>query len=110
MNNCIFCKIVKREIPSNIILETDALVAFPDLSPSAEVHILIVPKKHFGGVQNLGETDGELLAEVYSTVNKLVSDNNLSKSMYKVVVNGGKAQHVPHLHFHLLGGNLRKMV
>lgn len=110
MNDCIFCKIIKKEISSNLVFESDGLVAFPDLSPSAEIHILIVPKKHFGGIQDLGETDGELLAEVYSTINKLVSENNLSERMYKVVVNGGKAQHVPHLHFHLLGGNLRKMV
>ncbi len=110
MEDCIFCKIIKREIPSNIVYETDSLVVFPDINPSADVHILIVPKEHIGGIQDINSQHANLLAEVYQTANKLVQDNNLQNSAYRVVVNGGTAQHVPHLHFHLLGGNIRKMV
>lgn len=110
MNDCLFCKIIKREIPSNIVYESETLVVFPDISPSADIHLLIVPKKHIGGIGNIGEGYGKLLEDVYETVNKLVSENNLTDDLYRVVVNGGKAQHVPHLHFHLLGGQLKKYV
>lgn len=110
MENCIFCKIINKEIPKEFTLETEKLVVFPDINPSAEIHLLFVPKQHIQGVQDLGSKDGSLLAEVYSVVNQLVKQYNLSGSLYRIVVNGGKAQHVPHLHFHLLGGSLKKMV
>ncbi len=110
MDECIFCRIIKKEIPKEFIYESDNLVVFPDINPSAEIHLLIIPKKHIGGVSDLTDSDGLLLSEVYSTVKKLVADNNLGNDLYRVVVNGGKAQHVPHLHFHLLGGNWKKFV
>ena len=110
MDNCIFCKIIRKEIPSNIVYETDTLVVFPDINPSADIHLLIVPKQHLGGIQDINSEHGELLAQVYQTVNKLVDENNLKDNAYRVAVNGGKAQHVPHLHFHLLGGNWKKMI
>lgn len=110
MPDCIFCKIIKKEITSNIIKETDSLMVFPDINPSADTHILIVPKKHIEGVQYLTVQDGELLAQIYQIVNELVSEYNLSDKQYRVVINGGQAQHVPHLHFHLLGGQLKKYV
>lgn len=109
MDDCIFCKIIKKEIPSNIIYESDSIVAFPDISPSADTHLLIMPKQHIGGVGDLSKEDGKLLANVYSVANQLVKQYNLTNNLYRVVVNGGKAQHVPHLHFHLLGGNLKNL-
>src|SRR5258708_6099844 len=100
MDDCIFCKIINKEISSNIIHETDSLVAFPDINPSADVHILIVPKKHIRGVEELTSKDEKLLTQIYQVANQLVSEYNLKDNAYRVVVNGGKAQHVPHLHFH----------
>ena len=108
--DCIFCKIIKKEIPKKFIFESDNLVAFPDIDPSADLHLLIVPKKHLSGIREITAEHGALLSEIYQVVNKLVEENNLADSLYRVVVNGGKAQHVPHLHFHLLGGNWKKMV
>ena len=108
--DCLFCKIIKKEIPSNIVYETDSLVAFPDINPSADVHILIVPKDHIGGIADIEKSHGDLLSEIYEVANKLVKENNLTDDLYRVVVNGGKAQHVPHLHFHLLGGQWKKFV
>lgn len=108
MNDCIFCKIIKKEIPKEFTFESDNLVVFPDINPSAEVHLLIVPKQHILGVQDLGSENSELLSQIYQVANNLVKQYNLSGSLYRIVVNGGKAQHVSHLHFHLLGGNLRK--
>lgn len=110
MDNCIFCRIIKKEISSNIIKETDELIVFPDINPSADIHLLIVPKKHIQGIQDLTLEDGQLLTQIYQVANQLVKQYNLTNKAYRVVVNGGKAQHVPHLHFHLLGGNIKKLV
>lgn len=108
--DCIFCKIIKKEIPKDFNFESENLVVFPDISPSADIHLLIVPKQHIGGIGEIGENKKDLLIEVYKTVNKLVAENNLKDDLYRVVVNGGKAQHVPHLHFHLLGGQWKRFV
>ncbi len=110
MNDCIFCKIINKEIPKEFIFESNALVVFPDINPSADIHILIVPKEHMGGMSDLKDEHGGLLSEIYQVINKLVSENGLANDSYRVVVNGGKAQHVPHLHFHLLGGQWKKLV
>lgn len=110
MDNCIFCKIIRGEIPKEFVYQSDTLVVFEDINPSADIHLLIVPKRHIGGIGDITKEDGNLLAEIYAVANELVSKNNLADKLFRVVLNGGKAQHVPHLHFHLLGGNLRKMV
>ncbi len=110
MDNCIFCKIINKEIPKDYDLESENLVVFPDINPSADVHLLIVPKRHLSGIGQIEKEHANLLVEIFNTVNILVEKNNLKDKLYRVVVNGGKAQHVPHLHFHLLGGNWKKMV
>lgn len=110
MNDCIFCKIIRGEIPKEFTFQNDSLVVFEDINPSADIHLLIVPKKHIKGIREIGEEDLNLLAEVYKAVNRLVEENNLADKLYRVVVNGGKAQHIPHLHFHLLGGQWKKYV
>lgn len=110
MNECIFCKIINKEIPKEFRFEDDNLVAFDDINPSAQLHILIMPKKHIEGLLNLGKDHADLLYQIYAAIQKLVRENNLTDNLYRVVVNGGRAQHVPHLHFHLLGGQWRKMV
>ncbi len=110
MNDCIFCKIVKKELPAKILYESDHIIAFPDINPSADIHIIIIPKKHINEVLSLGTEHADLLVEIYQVVKKLVGEFYLTDKLYRIVVNGGKAQHVPHLHFHLLGGTIRKMV
>lgn len=110
MDDCIFCKIIRKEIPKEFEYESETLVVFPDINPSADIHLLIVPKVHIGGVGDISKEHGDLLGEVIETVNKLVVENNLTDNSYRVVVNGGKAQHVPHLHVHLLGGQWKKMI
>ncbi len=110
MDDCIFCKIVKKEIPAKILYESDNIIAFPDINPSADTHIIIIPKEHIKEVLSLGTEHADLLVEIYQTVRELVIENNLTDKLYRVVVNGGQAQHILHLHFHLLGGKIRKMV
>lgn len=108
--DCIFCKIIKGEIPKEFNYQSETMVVFPDINPSADTHFLIVPKKHIGGIVDLGEGQEQLLTEVFKVVNKLVKDNSLENDLYRVVINGGRAQHVPHLHFHFLGGQWKKYV
>jgi len=101
--DCIFCKIVKKEIPSKAVFENDWVIAFPDINPVCDVHILIVPKRHIESVLAVSDTDGRDLAAMYKTAGKIVKDMGLSA--FRVVFNGGKFQHVPHLHMHLLAGS-----
>lgn len=110
MEDCIFCKIVRGENLKEFNYESEKLVVFPDINPSADIHLLIVPKEHISAISDLNDSHGPLLAEIYETGNKLVKKYSLENDLYRVVVNGGKAQHVPHLHFHLLGGNWKKIV
>ncbi len=108
MNDCIFCKIINKEIPKEFRAESENLVAFDDINPETEIHILIVPKKHISGIEELREDHAKLLVEIFTLANKLVKEYNLENDLYRIRVNGGKAQHVPHIHFHLLGGEYKK--
>lgn len=104
MEDCIFCQIIKKTVPAKIIFESDSIMVFPDINPSADVHFLIVPKEHIKTMRDLKVGHGELLSEVFLVSEKLVKENNLEDSAYRVMINGGRAQHIPHLHFHLQGG------
>lgn len=102
--DCIFCKIVKKEIPSTIILENDSLIAIKDLNPQAPVHILIMSKKHFSTI--LECKDKSLLGDMLSMGSQAAEKLGVSKKGFRVVINtnadGG--QTVFHLHMHLLAG------
>ncbi|MBI4038099.1 HIT domain-containing protein [Candidatus Daviesbacteria bacterium] len=110
MGSCIFCKIIKKEIPTNFVYESDKVVAFPDINPSAAIHLLIVPKEHIRGMGEIDEGHSQILTEVFEVAKRLVDANHLEQDLYRLVVNGGSAQHLPHLHFHFLGGHWKKMV
>lgn len=106
MDDCIFCKIASGAIPSKKAYEDDQLIAFHDIAPQAPVHVLVVPKKHISGVNELVADDLALVGHVYSVIQQLVRELKINESGYRVVVNSGKdgSQSVPHLHFHVLGG------
>jgi diadenosine tetraphosphate (Ap4A) HIT family hydrolase len=109
LDNCVFCKIVRRELPSDIIYEDDKILAFHDLDPKAPVHALIIPKEHIASMDELGEDHegiaGWLLVKVRDIAASLGLENG-----YRLVNNCGAdgMQTVNHLHFHLLGK--RKML
>lgn len=107
MAECIFCKIINSEVSTTTVGESAHVLAFADVSPSADTHILIVPKKHIETFMDL--TDTLEWDEMRQMAQQLVEKLNLS-SGYKLVFNGGKYQHVPHVHWHLLGGNLHQEV
>lgn len=94
-------------MPVHRLRETPKLLVFYHPRPVYPIHILIVPKQPFTGLQDLTEADGNLLAEVFKTVNELVTELSLEKAGYRVVVNGGRYQEVPHLHFHLISGSFK---
>lgn len=104
MPNCIFCNIAKKEVPAEIILENDQLVAFKDIKPSAPVHYLIVPKEHIQSIAHLEGNHKEVLTGLIYTAKDLAA--KLGLKGYRLVFNVGKegGQVINHLHLHLLGG------
>jgi histidine triad (HIT) family protein len=109
MSDCIFCKIVKKEIPSEIIYEDENILSFKDINPVAPVHILIVPKKHIDSVNEIEEIDKELAGELILVAKKIAKQLNVDNG-YKLAFNVGKegGQLIPHLHMHLVSGRLSR--
>ena len=105
MADCVFCKIIKREIPSDIVYEDDRVIAFKDVNPAAPIHILVVPKKHIENLLQVSEEDGDIISYIYKVINKIAIDNNFAQNGFRVIANCGKdsGQEVMHIHFHVLG-------
>jgi len=103
---CLFCRIIRGEIPSDAVLATDHTYAFRDISPAAPTHVLVVPKRHIGHAGALVTSDGPLLAEVLGTARQVAEQEGVAERGYRLVFNVGEdAQNsVPHLHLHVLGG------
>ena len=106
MADCVFCKIIKREIPSDLVYEDDRVIAFKDVNPAAPIHILVVPKKHIENLLQVSEEDGDIISYIYKVINKIAIDNNFAQNGFRVIANCGKdsGQEVMHIHFHVLGG------
>lgn len=106
MEDCLFCKIIKGEIPSNIVYEDDEILAFRDINPQAPVHVLVIPKKHISSLVDLKPEDETLVGKIYSVINKIAKQEDIFERGFRVVVNCGEdgGQEVKHLHFHLIGG------
>jgi diadenosine tetraphosphate (Ap4A) HIT family hydrolase len=106
MADCIFCKIARKEIPSNAVYEDEEIYAFHDLEPQAPVHVLIIPKKHYSSLNDVTESpeDKALMGHLLSKVHEIAKLLNLENG-YRLVANTGEdgLQTVKHLHFHLLG-------
>ena len=102
--DCVFCKIVNREIPSTIRYEDSEIIAFNDLAPHAPVHILIIPKKHYDSIAKLDDYD--LPGKMMKVAQKLAKELGLEENGFRLVINTGDdaGQTVHHLHMHLLGG------
>ena len=106
MEDCIFCKIINKEITSENVYEDEEIIAFKDINPAAPIHILVIPKKHISSVIELEEEDEMLIGKIYSVINKIAKDIGISKNGFRVIVNCGEdgGQVVGHIHFHLLAG------
>jgi histidine triad (HIT) family protein len=101
MENCIFCKIAKREIPKEFTYEDDEVMVFSDIHPIKPIHLLIIPKKHIG--EFLEVENSELFHKLFSVVQKMVKEQGLTDKGYRISINGGGAQLINHLHIHLFG-------
>ena len=103
--DCLFCKIVAGEIPSERVLEDDDVIAFRDIAPRAPTHVLIIPRHHIRDAHALTDADGALLARLFAAARRIADDAGLERG-YRVVTNVGPeaGQSVFHLHLHLLGG------
>lgn len=106
MKDCIFCKIIKREIPSNIVFEDENIVAFNDINPQAPIHVLIIPKEHFASLNNIPEEKKESLSNLLLKARQIAKEKGIAKTGYRLVLNTEKdsGQDVFHIHLHLLGG------
>ncbi|MBQ9619253.1 MAG: histidine triad nucleotide-binding protein [Neisseriaceae bacterium] len=104
MSDCIFCKIIQKEIPSTIVYEDDDMLAFKDIHPAAPVHLLLIPKKHIASLQELSEQDASLIGKMMLAVPKIAAQNGLQGG-FKTHINTGKngGQEVFHLHIHIMG-------
>ncbi len=106
MEDCLFCKIIKGEIPSNKVYEDEEILAFKDINPVAPIHILVIPKKHIGSLAHMEKEDEIIVGKIYGVINKIAEEQGFKENGYRVIVNCGKdaGQEVMHLHFHLLAG------
>ena len=106
MEDCLFCKIIKGEIPSTKVYEDDEILAFNDINPAAPIHILVIPKKHIASLAHMEKEDEAIVGKIYWVINKIAEEKGFKESGYRVIVNCGKdaGQEVMHLHFHILAG------
>ena len=104
--DCIFCKIIKKEIPSVTVYEDDDILAFKDIRPIAPVHIIIIPKRHIESVNDLKDSDSKLAGELIVAAKKIAKDFDISEKGYKLLIRTGEwgGQEVSHIHMHLIGG------
>jgi len=103
---CVFCKIVNKELPSEILYEDERFLVFKDIKPKAPIHVLIIPKKHIPSLLEVGETDKEMIGEMFLVAKKVAKAQGLAERGYRLIFNVGKeaGQTIPHLHLHLMGG------
>ena len=106
MEDCLFCKIIKGEIPCSKVYEDDEVLAFKDINPAAPIHILVIPKKHIDSIAKLEKEDEPLVGKIYSVIDKIAEEQGVKEDGFRVIVNCGRdgGQEVMHLHFHLLAG------
>ena len=105
MDNCLFCKIARGEIPSGKVYEDDDIFAFHDINPARPVHLLVIPKRHITSLATTSDADIPVLGRMLAVANKLANENG-SPDGFRVIINSGRVgqQEVPHLHAHIVGG------
>ncbi|NLW41391.1 MAG: histidine triad nucleotide-binding protein [Tissierellia bacterium] len=106
MSDCIFCKIINRELPSEIVYEDDEILAFKDVNPQSPVHILVIPKEHIESLNHINSSHSNLIGNIFVTIRNIAEELGIDKEGYRVVNNCGEngGQTVSHIHFHILGG------
>lgn len=105
MNDCIFCKIIKGEIPSSKVYEDETVLAFNDIAPQMPVHIIVIPKQHICCAAEINEGNSSVVGHIFEVIAKIAKEKGLDNG-FRIINNCGEdgGQTVKHLHFHLLGG------
>jgi histidine triad (HIT) family protein len=106
MSDCLFCKVIKREIPGSVVYEDERVLAFNDINPQAPTHVLVVPKRHIESLNDLKEEDDRLIGELVRRAAAIAKERGLSAGGFRTVFNTNRdaGQTVFHIHLHLLGG------
>ena len=107
MTDCIFCKIIKGEIPSKIVFKDEQVTAFRDINPVAPTHVLVIPNKHIASTNDVNEEDEQLLGHMLTVVKTIADKEGITESGYRLMINTGPDanQVVFHLHLHIIGGH-----
>ena len=105
-DDCIFCKIIKGEIPSTKVYEDENVLAFKDINPVAPVHVLIIPKDHIVSTNDINEENSKFISAIYEKIPEIAEKSGVKEEGYRIICNCGEnaGQEVKHLHFHLIGG------
>lgn len=106
MENCIFCKIIKGQIPASVVYEDDKVLAFNDIKPVAPVHVIIIPKEHIADVKSLNAANASIVADIHLAAAKIAAKLGIADKGFRLINNCGAdaGQTVFHLHYHLIGG------
>ncbi len=106
MEECIFCKIISKEITASIVYEDERMIAFSDINPQAPVHILLIPKEHFSSLNEIPEDKKDILSHLLLKAKEIAREKEIADRGYRIVLNTAResGQEVLHIHFHLLGG------
>ena len=106
MSECLFCKIINKEIPAEIVYEDDQVLAFKDINPKAPTHILLIPKKHIDSLLNLAKADLAVISGLMKGISTIATQAGIAEDGFRLVVNQGDfaGQAVAHVHLHILGG------
>jgi len=105
-NDCLFCKIVEKKIPADIVYESENIIAFKDIEPKAPIHCLIIPKKHISTINDIDGSNSNIIGLMYEAAAQLARTLNVNKDGYRVVMNcnSNGGQTVYHIHLHFLAG------
>jgi len=105
-DDCIFCKIIKGDIPSTKVYEDESILAFKDINPVAPVHVLIIPKDHIVSANEIDESNSKYISHIFEKIPEIADKSGVKEDGYRVITNCGEnaGQEVKHIHFHLIGG------
>ena len=110
MTDCLFCKIVQKEIPSEILFQDDSITVFKDINPASPVHLLVIPNRHIPSVREMDEIDEIILGKLFSGAKAAADKLGIAETGYRLIINNGPDAHqeIFHIHMHVLGGGKMK--
>jgi histidine triad (HIT) family protein len=106
VDDCLFCKIAEKKIPSTIVYEDESIIAFEDINPQAPVHVLVIPRKHIPTTLDIRKEDHSVVGQMFQTAYRIAEDRGIAQRGFRLVMNTNQdaGQSVYHIHLHLLGG------